>query len=125
MDKKYLTLSDISAYKIAFELSNYIWKVVINWDHYTKDTVGRQYVKSTDSVSANLAEGFGRYGKKDKIMFYRFSYGSIKESIDWTEKSKIRGLLTDEEYNHITGELNKLPREVNNLIKFTKDRLTI
>lgn len=107
MDKKYLTLNDISAYKIAFELSNYVWKIVMNWDHFAKDTVGKQFVRSIDSIAANLAEGFGRFGKKDKIMFYRFSYGSIKESSDWSEKSKVRNLLQDEEYEYILDKLSE------------------
>ena len=123
MDKKYLALNDISAYKIAFSLSNYVWKIVLKWDYFSKDTVGKQFVRSVDSIAANLAEGFGRYGKKDKILFYRYSYGSIKESLDWNEKSRARKLLSAEEYDHIYEELSKLPREVNNLIKYTNEKL--
>ena len=70
MDKKYLKLDNVSAYKIAFFLSNYVWDIVIQWDYFAKDTVGKQFVKAADSISANIAEGFGRYGKKDKIKFY-------------------------------------------------------
>jgi len=75
-------------------------------------------VKATDSISANIAEGFGRYGKKDRIKFYRYSFGSLKESFDWNEKSKIRKLLTKNQYTHIFTELDKLPKEINALIKY-------
>jgi four helix bundle protein len=78
---KYLMLEDISAYKIAFDLSDYIWKVVIKWNYLARDTIGKQYINAVDSVSANIAEGFGRYSKSDKIRFYRISYGSLLESI--------------------------------------------
>jgi hypothetical protein len=44
--------------------------------------------------------------------------------LDWNEKSKIRKLLTSEEYNHIIDELNKLPKELHGLIKFTNARLS-
>ena len=101
MDNKYLRLNDISAYKIAFVLSNYVWDIVIKWDYFAKDTVGKQFVKATDSISANIAEGFGRYGKKDKVKFYRYSFGSLKESFDWNQKSKNRKLLTETQYNFI------------------------
>ena len=30
-----------------------------------------QYIRAIDSISSNLAEGFGRYHKKDKIHFYK------------------------------------------------------
>lgn len=123
MEKKYLQLNDIEAYKISFQLSNYVWDIVVKWDYFAKDTVGKQFTRAIDSVSANIAEGFGRYGKKDKICFYRYSYGSIKESFDWNEKSKIRKLVTLEQYDHIFKELDKLPIMINGLIKFTNLKL--
>lgn len=85
-EKKYLQLNDISSYKIAFTLSNYVWDIVIQWKPLAVDTVGKQFVRAIDSISANIAEGFGRYGKKDKIKFYRYSMGSQKEGLDWNQK---------------------------------------
>ena len=125
MEKKYLKLNDIDAYKIAFNLSNYIWDIVVKWDNFAKDTVGKQFVRSTDSISANIAEGFGRYFKKDKIKFYRYSLGSLKEAFDWNEKSKHRKLLSEDEYSEILGELQRLPKELNQLIKFTNQKLSV
>ena len=124
-EKNYLKLNDISAYKVSFHLSNYVWDIVVKWDYFAKDTVGKQFARAIDSISANIAEGFGRYNKKDKIKFYRYSFGSLKESLDWNEKAKIRKLLTEEQYNHILEELQKLPRELNHLIKFTNEKLAI
>ncbi len=65
--QKYLKLADIECYRIAFHLSNYLWDAVIKWDPFAKNTVGEQFICAADSISANIAEGFGRYGKKDKI----------------------------------------------------------
>ncbi|OFY64741.1 MAG: hypothetical protein A3H98_07460 [Bacteroidetes bacterium RIFCSPLOWO2_02_FULL_36_8] len=125
MEKKYLQLNDIDAYKTAFNLSNYVWEIVIHWNYFAKNTVGEQFVRATDSISANIAEGFGRYSKKDKIKFFRYSNGSLKESFDWNQKAKVRKLLSDEEYDHIFQELNKLPKGINQLIQFTNQKLTI
>ena len=125
MEKKYLTLNDVKAYKIAFNLSNYVWNIVIKWDWFAKSSVGKQFVEAVDSISANIAEGFGRYHKNDKIRFYRYSFGSAKESFDWNEKSKVRNLLKPEEYDHIFHELSLLPKEINGLIKLTNQKLTI
>ena len=122
-DKKFLKLNDIECYKIAFHLSNYIWELVIKWEWFPKKTVGSQFVEAGDSISANIAEGFGRHFKKDKIKFYSYSKGSLKESFDWSEKAKIRKLISEEEYTHIFDELSKLPRSINSLIKFTNEKL--
>ena len=125
MSEKYLELKNVNAYVVSFNLSNYVWGIVITWDYFTKDTIGKQWARSIDSISANIAEGFGRYTKKDKVKFYRYSFGSIKESQDWTLKAWTRKLITQEQYDYIMGELNKLPREVNHLIKYTNEKLSI
>ena len=121
--KKFLKLSDIECYRIAFHLSNYVWELVIKWDGFAKRTVGEQFVDAMDSISANIAEGFGRYHKKDKIKFYRYSQGSMLESLDWNQKSKVRNLISKEEYDFIFGELQKLPKAINSLILFTNQKL--
>ena len=125
MEKKYLGLNDITAYKIAFELSNHVWNIVMKWDIFAKRMVGEQFVRAVDSISANIAEGFRRYYKKDKIHYYRISFGSISEALDWNEKAKTRKLLKVEEYNHIFGVLQKLPKEINSLIQFTNQKLSV
>src|SRR3990167_11487395 len=100
--QKYLQLNDIRCYKRALSLSNYVWNIVVEWDWFAKRTVGVQFVTAIDSISANIAEGFGRYSKKDKIKFYFYSFGSVKESLDWNEKSKTRNLLTGVQYKQIS-----------------------
>ena len=81
MEKRYLKLNDINVYKIAFNLDNYIWDIVIERDWFSKKHVARQFVEAVDSISANIAEGFGYYHKKDKIKFQRYSQGSIKSAL--------------------------------------------
>lgn len=125
MQKKFVGLNNVSAYIIAFHLSNYVWDIVVHWDFFAKDTVGKQFVKAVDSISANIAEGFGRYTKKDKIHFYRYSFGSVKESFDWSEKAIRRKLLSDTQYKHIFEQLTLLPKELNTFIKITDSKLTI
>lgn len=124
-EKRFLKLNDIECYRISFHLSNYVWNIVLKWDWFSKKTIGAQFVDAADSISANIAEGFGRYFKKDKIKFYRYSQGSLKESFDWNEKSKVRELVSREEYEHIFMELEKLPKSLNHLIKYTNEKLLI
>ncbi len=118
-EKKFLKLNDIEAYRIAFKLSNQVWDIMLKWERFSKDTVGKQFVRAVDSISANIAKGFGRYSKRDKIKFFRYSMGSLYESLDWNEKSHYRGLLNKEDYCLIFTELIKLPKAINSLISFT------
>jgi four helix bundle protein len=124
-EKNHLKISQIEAYNISKDLSNFTWDIVIKWDYFARDTVGKQFVRAVDSISANIAEGFGRFHKKDKIKFFQYNKGSVLESYDWTEKSKHRNLITEDEYNELLQTLQKLPKSINSLIKYTNDNLTI
>jgi len=125
MQKKYLQLNDIEAYTKAFKLSNLMWELVIKWDFFAKDTVGKQLVRALDSVSANIAEGFGRYHKKDTIKFYQYAKGSVYECFDWCEKARIRKLFSNDQYQEIYFQLKDLPKAINSLIKFTNEKLEV
>jgi four helix bundle protein len=83
--------------------------------YFAKQTVGTQFVRAVDSISANIAEGFGRFNKKDKCKFYYYSLGSLKESLDWNEKSKVRKLLNKKDYQYILNELQQLPKDIHQL----------
>lgn len=61
--------------------------------------------------------------KKDKVRFYRISFGSIIEALDWNQKAKTRDLLEIEDYNHILKTLKLLPKEINQLINYTNEKL--
>ncbi|MBU4331848.1 four helix bundle protein [Patescibacteria group bacterium] len=121
MAKEVKKIGDLTAYVVADELADYVWDIVIKWDWFAKKTVGDQFVRAIDSIGSNIAEGFGRFHFSDKVKFFHYSRASVFESQFWTKKSLKRKLLIDEQYNHIIGELRKLPKEINILIKINKD----
>jgi four helix bundle protein len=123
MAKKYLKLGRIKAYQVASELSDSVWDVVSKWDWFNKRTLGVQWVDAVDSVAANIAEGFGRYHKKDKQKFYYNARGSVYESIHWTEKAFVRKLVEKDEKEKILERLGDLPKEINFLIRITGKKL--
>ena len=123
MEGKYLTLADIDAYVHAYHLSNYVWDIVMTWEYIAKKSIGDQFIRAVDSQSANIAEGFGRYFKKDKVKFYRYTIGSISECFDWNQKSLYRKLLSEKQYQHIFSELQIIRKETYSLINFTNTKL--
>jgi len=50
--------------------------------HFPKEeifAITSQLRRAASSISANIAEGFGRSSTKDKLHFYTMSYGSLLE----------------------------------------------
>ncbi len=123
MAKEYLTVEKLSSYQLAFDFSNEVWKMVIKWEYFAKETVGKQFVKAADSISANIAEGFGRYSKKDKVRFYRISMGSLEETEDWIRKSSVRELVSKEVSSAYVNTIQQLRKEIYNLINYTNEKL--
>ncbi len=118
-----LTLDKISAYTISSTLSDEIWTIVNQWSILSKKTIGDQLIRAADSIAANIAEGEGRFFKKDKIKFFLQARGSCFEVIHWVEKARVRELISDSQYQLISNKLNKLPKEINFLIKNTDNNL--
>ena len=123
MNEKYIDFTELSSYKLSYDLSNFVWDIVLSWDYFTRDTIGKQLVRSCDSISANIAEGYGRYTKKDKIHFYRYSFASLNETKSWLIKSNHRKLISNNTYNNLLDIVSKLPKEINTLIKYTENKL--
>ena len=115
-----LKLEDLDIYQLALEIGEHVWKIVSNWDHFTKRTVGVQFVKAADSISANIAEGYGRYFYKDRKTFCYYSRGSIMETKNWTLKALKRSLVSQAEYDELLGKLQVLHHKLNIYIKKLK-----
>jgi four helix bundle protein len=77
------TIEKLDVYNIAESFSDVIWNIVINWGNFEKDTIGKQLVRAADSISANIAEGYGRYFYKESKQFYFYARGSIQETKSW------------------------------------------
>jgi len=111
-----MKFEDLEVYKLSMDLSDKIWDFVIKWECFPKDTIGKQWVRAIDSVSANISEGFGRNTFKDQRSFYYFSRGSLCESKTWLEKARQRSLIDEENYNALLVDFNVLGIKLNNFI---------
>lgn len=117
---------NLEIYKLAEKLSDEIWTIVLNWSHLAQDTVGKQVIRSADSIGANIAEGSGRGTDKDLLRFLKISRGSLYETKHWLRRAYKRNLLKIEQVNEIkeiVGELTpKLNAYIKSVGKINKDR---
>ncbi len=114
----YHTLEDLEVYKLAEAFSNKVWFLVCEWDYFAKDTIGKQIVRSADSIGANIAEGYGIYHYKENRNFCFFSRGSILETKGWLIKSKDRKLINEDQFNVLIEKLQSIHLKLNAYLKF-------
>ena len=114
----FYNLEDLEVYQLAESFGDEIWFIVNEWDYFVKDTVGKQMARSADSISANIAEGYGRYHYKENRNFCYFSRGSIIETKGGLKKSKTRKLLTEDQFNLLYEKLQTIHLKLNAYLKF-------
>lgn len=85
----------LEVYQLAEKISDEVWRIVLTWGNFAKDTVGKQLVRAADSIGANIAEGNGRGSFQDNRRFVRIARGSLNETKHWLRRAFMRGLLTE------------------------------
>jgi len=112
-----MRLEELRVYALSMEMGEKVWNIVVGWNYFEKDTVGKQLVRAVDSVAANLSEGFGRYHFKETINFGYYSRGSLYETRTWLTKAHNRRLVTDEVFREFMTEIDNIGVKLNNYIK--------
>lgn len=111
-----MTLEELEVYQLSMELGEKIWILVAKWNYFERDTVGKQLVKSADSIAANLSEGFGRYFYKENRQFCYYSRGSLFETRTWITKANNRNLIADDNFKSFINSLDLIGKKLNNYI---------
>jgi four helix bundle protein len=114
-------LDELKVYQLTRKLGELVWKIVGRWSYSDKKNIGDQWTQSTDSISANIAEGYGRYYFNDSIKFYYYSRGSLYESYDWFTKAEERDLLKKGDRQKYRSIFCRIPKELSILIKRVRE----
>lgn len=109
----YERLEDLRVYQEAVEVGEQIWTEVVRWNYYDKDVIGKQLAEAADSISANIAESYGRTGTKDVINFLMYARGSMYETKDRLNKAIRRKLIAPEQGAAIIKRLESLAPSLN------------
>jgi four helix bundle protein len=100
-----LRLEELEVYKVAMEIGELVWEIVMKWESFPKYTLGSQIVKAADSIASNIAEGYGRFHYKENRNFCYYSRGSAKETQTEALKGYKRGLITPDDYKLLSEKL--------------------
>ena len=118
--KSYIPLKDLEVYQLSRKLSAMAWRIYDRMNFEEKKTMGDQFIRSVDSVGANIAEGYNRYHYLDKIRFFYYSRASMAEAIEhWLELMYEREKVSKEHVDQMKELHQKLQVKLNNFITTT------
>jgi four helix bundle protein len=103
----------LRVYNLAEELSDKVWEIVLGWNVFARDTVGKQLVRAADSVGANIAEGTGRATYVDNRRFVKIARGSLNETKHWLRRAYKRELLSAKQINSLKPLVDELAPKLN------------
>ncbi|OFX27705.1 MAG: hypothetical protein A2033_02890 [Bacteroidetes bacterium GWA2_31_9] len=112
-----MKLEELVIYQTSNELADKIWKLIVQWDSFSKDTLGKELIMATDMVATNIAVGFGRYSKYDTKVYAYYSRGALFAAKSWLTKAHSRGLVNFDDLEMLIGEIDILETKLNNYIK--------
>lgn len=108
---------NLRVYQLAEKLADEIWLIVMTWEYFSKNTVGKQIVGAADSVGANIAEGVGRGSFQDNRRFTRLARGSLNETRHWLRRAYKRKLLTADQASNLKKLIDELAPGLNAYLK--------
>jgi four helix bundle protein len=86
-----------------------------------KETVGRQMVRSADSIGANIAEGTGRGSFQDNRRFILIARGSLYETKHWLRRAFRRRLLNETQVEDLKALLHQIGPSLNAYLRSVGD----
>jgi four helix bundle protein len=111
-----MKLEELQVYQLSMNLGEKVWDVVVKWDYFAKDTIGKQLVRAADSVAANLSEGFGRYHFNESKHFGYYSRGSLYETKTWLTKAQNRNLISESDFESFIKDIDLIGIKLNKYI---------
>jgi four helix bundle protein len=91
----------------------------ISRDFPKEETFGvtSQIRRAASSVSANIAEGFGRSSAKDKLQFYTIAYGSLLETKNFLYLSEKLGYIEKQSCQDMIRQCTTVQKLLNAFMK--------
>ena len=110
---------DLEVWIAARELRQEIYKVAKKLPEIEKFGLASQLRRAGVSVTANVAEGFGRFGYQENVQFCRLARGSIYELRDHLTTCVDAGYLELAEGRRLDGIAQRVTQMLNGYLRST------
>jgi four helix bundle protein len=113
-------LVELEVYQLSEKLSDKIWIDYDIWPEKVQRTIGYQVIRASDSIAANIAEGYGRFTPADRKLFYRYARGSFEETKSWLRKLIRRKIVDNDSIKEYEIIIKELGPKLNAFINATR-----
>lgn len=107
------SFKDIIAWQQAYDYCLYVYKLTTQFPDFEKFGLRSQFTRAAVSIPANIAEGYKKLSKNDKLRFLNIAQGSLEECKCYNVLSKDLGYISEEEYDMLEYKANGTSKFLN------------
>lgn len=116
----FTSFEDMNVWKIAMNVATSVFDITVSLPRSEDYGLTSQIRRAALSISANIAEGYGRNSNLDKIKFYIYSRGSAFETKNHLIYGKNVNYFNEKEVEEIINKIDTTIYELNKIIKVLK-----
>ena len=114
--------TDLVVWQAAREFRKKIYLVCRGFPKQETFELNSQMRRAAVSMTANLAEGYGRFSYQENMQFCRQSRGSVYEIRDHLTTALDAGYITPEQYKQFDLQAISVIKLINGYVRATKQR---
>ncbi len=116
------SFEDLDCWKVAREVREFVRQIVRGLPKEEKYRLGDQLTKASRSITANIAEGYGRFHYLDSSKFFSNARGSTCEVLDHLITASDEGLIDSKVLEQARKLLESAIKLNNGYTKYLKTR---
>lgn len=109
--------TDLLVWKKAHMFVLEVYQITQKYPDTERFALCSQFKRAANSIPANIAEGYKKLSKADKLRFMNIAQGSLEESRYYIILSRDLSYINEEEYECLTTRLEEASRLLNLYIK--------
>jgi four helix bundle protein len=114
--------TDLEVWKAAREMRRQIYALAKTLPDFEKFGLASQLRRAAVSVTANLAEGYGRFGYQENVQFCRQARGSIYELRDHIITCTDESFISKDDGSRLDAGLQRVAMILNGYLRATLAR---
>lgn len=113
----------LEVWQRAQDVAVQIYKLSRKFPEDERYSLTNQVKRAVSSISANIAEGFGRQSEKEKIQFYSVAYGSLLETKNHLYLALKLDFISQDDLEAVLEDLTICQKQLASLIKVIKNAI--
>ncbi|MCX5721709.1 MAG: four helix bundle protein [Nitrospirae bacterium] len=111
------SFEDLDVWKVGRQIRGELYALTSGFPKQEQYCLGQQVRTAAISLTANIAEGYGRFHYKENIQFCRIARGSAYELLDHLIACRDLGYVADKQCDGLRNQLQRFVQLLNGYIR--------